>query len=92
MKASNTHFEQIPVEKVRKIAKEFANNNAIANDEVTTETPDAVAPQQKRLREMAQKVQVEKDPQKMIKLVEQLISAFDEEQRLRKTLGSGPAT
>jgi hypothetical protein len=30
MKASNTHFEQIPVETVKKIAKEFANNNAIA--------------------------------------------------------------
>jgi hypothetical protein len=30
---------------------------------------------------MAQKVEAEKDPQKMIKLVEELIAAFDEEER-----------
>jgi DNA-directed RNA polymerase subunit F len=78
MKASNTHFEQIPVETVKKIAEELPH--AIEIDDVTTETQVEVAPQQKRWREMAQKVQVENDPQRIVKLVEELIAAFDEEE------------
>jgi hypothetical protein len=85
MKASNTHFEQIPVETVKKIAQELP---AVAEiDDVTTETKDEVTLEPKRWREVAQKVQLESDPQKMMKLVEDLIAAFDEEEfcKSRKT-------
>jgi hypothetical protein len=78
MKASNTHFGQIPVETVKKIAKELPN--IIEIDHVTTETQNEVTPEQKRWREVAEKVQIENDPQRMIKLVEELIAAFDEEE------------
>jgi hypothetical protein len=82
MKAPATHFEQIPVETVKKIAHELP---AVAEiDDVTTETKDEITPQPKRWREMAEKVQVEHDPQKMMKLVEELIIALDEEE-LRKS-------
>ena len=93
MKASNTHFEQIPVDTVKKIAKELPNNDAIGNDDVTTETQEEVTPQPKRWREMAQKAQAEVNPQRMIKLVEELITAFDEEEirKSGKTPRSGPA-
>ncbi len=78
MKASHTHFEQIPVETVKKIAQELP---AVAEiDDVRTETKDEVAIEPKRWREVAQRVQVENDPQKMMKLVEDLIAAFDEEE------------
>ena len=92
MKASKTYFEQIPVETVKKIAKELPNTVEI--DDVTTETQDEVKPQQERWREMAEKVQGENDPQKMTKLVEELIAAFDEEslRKSGKTCRSGPST
>jgi hypothetical protein len=98
MKVSKTHFEQIPVETVKRIAKELSN--VIDIDDVTTESQDEVASlPQKRWREMAQKVELEKDPQKMIKLVEELIAAFDEEERRRSgndlsiaTCNAGPAS
>ena len=82
MKASNTHFEQIPVGMVKKIATELPN--VLEINDVTSETQHEVRPQQERWREMAQKVQVEKDPQRMTKLVEELIATFDEE-NLRKS-------
>ena len=82
MKASNTHFEQIPVGMVKKIATELPN--VLEIDDLTSETQDRVAPPQERWREMAQKVRVEYDPQRMTKLVEELIAAFDEES-LRKS-------
>jgi DNA-directed RNA polymerase subunit F len=82
MTASKTHFEQIPVGTVKKIAKDLLSTIEI--DDVTAEKQDEVRPQQERWREMAQKVQVEKDPQRMTKLVEELIATFDEE-NLRKS-------
>ena len=81
MKALNTHFEQIPVETVKKIAEELPI--AIEIDDVTTDTKDEITLEPKRWREVARKVQAENDPQKMMKLVEDLIAAFDEEE-LRK--------
>jgi uncharacterized protein YjeT (DUF2065 family) len=83
MKAPATHFEQIPVETVKKIAQELPI--VIEIDDATTETQvEEVTLQPKRWREMAEKVQVEQDPQKMMKLVEELITALDEEE-LRKS-------
>ena len=92
MRASNTHFEQIPVDTVKKIAKEVLNNDAIGNGDVTTGTPEEVTPQPKRWREMAQKAQAEVNPQRTVKLVEELITAFDEEEirKSGKTPWSGP--
>ncbi|MGD0415035.1 MAG: hypothetical protein ABSA80_06755 [Terriglobales bacterium] len=97
MKASNTHFEQIPVETVKKIAEELPQ--AIEIDDGTTETQqDEVIPQQKRWHEIAWKLKVENDPQRMTVLVEELIAAFDEEQRRKSgkdpsvgACNSGPA-
>jgi hypothetical protein len=83
MRVSKTHFEQIPVETVKKIAKELPRNDAIENDDLTTETQDQITPHPERWREIAQKVQVEKDPQRMVELVADLITAFDEEGLLK---------
>ena len=91
MTTLNTHFEQVPVETVKRIAQELPTNDDIEND-VTAETRVEVNPRPKRWREMAQKVQVENDPRKMMKLVEDLITAFDEEECIRfgKTTRTGP--
>ncbi len=88
MKALHKHFEQIPVEMVKKIAKELPD--PIEIDDVTSETQDEVTPPQERWREMAEKVQVENDPQRMTKLVEELIAAFDEENRRKPGKTSHP--
>jgi hypothetical protein len=82
MTASKTHFEQIPVVTVKKIAKDLPS--AIEINDVTGERQNEVRPQPERWREMAQKIRVEYDPQRMTKLVEELIAAFDEE-NLRKS-------
>jgi hypothetical protein len=83
MPASNTYFEQIPVETVKKIATELPDNDAIGNESAGVEAQDEVASSQKRWRQVAQEVQQEKDPKRMIGLVHQLIAKLDEEQ-LRK--------
>jgi hypothetical protein len=71
MKTMKTHFEQIPVETVKKIAQEFPEN-AIENESTHIE--------KEPWREVAQKVQEEKDPGRMIALVQELITKLDEEQ------------
>jgi len=85
MEASKTRSEQIPVETVKKIAKEFPENNSARNDSEDIEARDRVTSPQERWREVAQKVQHEQNPERMIALVQQLIATFDEEQ-LRKGL------
>lgn len=82
---SKTHFEQIPVETVKKIAQELPAEelreaDAIGDGAVNVETPDKAASPRERWHEVAQKVQQEEDPQKMIGLVQQLIATFDAEQ------------
>jgi hypothetical protein len=67
------------VETIKQIAKELPN--AIQIDDVTTETQDNTTPRQKGWHEIAQKVQVENDAQRIIKLVADLIAALDEEDR-----------
>jgi hypothetical protein len=81
MQESKTHFEQIPVETVKEIAQGLPENN----DGVSGETQDEVTSPLERWRDVAQKVQQEQDPNRMIELVQQLIATFDEEQ-LRKRL------
>jgi hypothetical protein len=70
VKKSNTYFEQIPVETVKKIAEQFPGNSI--------STPED-------WRELAERVQQEQDPNRMIELVQQLITKLDEE-KLRKGL------
>jgi hypothetical protein len=85
MQKSKTHFEQIPVEIVKKIAKDIPANNAIEPDRVDVETQGEVTATQEDWRQLAQRVQQEMDPNKMIGLVEQLIITFDNE-KARKSL------
>jgi hypothetical protein len=74
MRAAKTHFEQIPVETVKKIAKEFR-------------VLDVITPPQERWRLVAEQVQQEQDPKRLTELVEQLLEEFDGKD-LRKGSGS----
>ena len=78
MRASKTHFEQIPVATVKKIAKELPKSSVM---------PDEITPPQENWRELAKQVQQEQDPKRMTELVTQLLAEFDEE-NLRKGSGS----
>jgi hypothetical protein len=80
MRTPKTHFEQIPVETVKKIATVFPKNNAIESDTVGSETQHGVTATQEDWRQLAHRVQREQDPNRMIGLVEKLIATFDEEQ------------
>jgi hypothetical protein len=84
MAASKTFFEQIPIETVKRIAKEFPEENTIGSDGGNTEMPDEVRSPRESWREVAQKVQHERDPKRMIGLVEQLLAALDEEQLCKR--------
>jgi hypothetical protein len=77
MRASKTHFAQIPVETVKKIAKEF---HAASEDQVPHDP-------QERWRLVAEQVQQERDPKRLTELVEQLLEEF-EGKDLRKGSGS----
>jgi hypothetical protein len=83
MAASKTFFEQIPIERVKRIAKEFPEEKAVGSDAGNTEMLDEVRSQRGGWRELAQKVQHEPDPNRVSELVEQLIATLDQEQ-LRK--------
>ena len=84
MKTSKLHFEQIPVETVKRIAQELARHNPVENDGSSVETlQDEGTHTQEPWRQLAQQVQYEQDPTRMMGLVKQLITTFDEE-RLRK--------
>jgi hypothetical protein len=79
MQRSKTHFEQIPVEIVKRIAKEIPVNYTIED-----RSAGVIGETRTRLhrcdwREVAQRVQKEQDPKKMIGLVDQLIESIDEE-------------
>jgi hypothetical protein len=71
MRAWKTHFEQIPVETVKKIANEFPETSAV-------QALDEIAPAQENWRELAKQVQEEQDPRRMTDLVTQLLAEFDE--------------
>ncbi len=71
MQTSKTHFEQIPVETVKKIATELPGTGIVR-------PRDGISPPQERWRELAMQVQEEQDPKRFTELVTQLIVAFDE--------------
>ena len=73
MRKSNTYFEQIPVETVKRIVEQLPENG------IST---------QQDWRELAERVQQEPDPNRMIDLVQQLITKLDQE-TLRKGLTPG---
>jgi hypothetical protein len=70
VRKSNTYFEQIPVETVKRIVEQLPENGISTQED---------------WRELAERVQLEPDPNRMIDLVRQLITKLDEE-RLRKGL------
>ncbi|MFZ0297585.1 MAG: hypothetical protein WAM13_04495 [Candidatus Sulfotelmatobacter sp.] len=80
MRASKTHFEQIPVGTVRRIAKEFWETSAV-------HVLDEITPPQERWRQVAEQVQQEQDPKRLTELVQQLLDEFDGKD-LRKGSGS----
>jgi hypothetical protein len=84
MAASKTFFEQIPIETVKRIAREFPEENAVWSDGGSTEMLDEVRSPRERWREVAQKVQQERDPKRMIELVEHLMAALDQEQLCKR--------
>jgi hypothetical protein len=69
MPTSKTHFEQIPVEVVKKIAIEFPQQDPRQAD------------CGKEWRDLAAQVQTEIDPEKLTDLVRQLIESLDQENR-----------
>lgn len=78
MQKVTTHFEQIPVETVKKIAQELPRSATELPKPVSSDQREPESPNE-RWREVAQQVQMEQDPTKMIQLVDQLIATFDEE-------------
>jgi hypothetical protein len=85
MRTSKTHFEQIPVATVKKIAQNLPRNNAIETDGVDVEVRREIPAAEEGWRQLAQRIQQEIDPNKMVGLVEQLIVTFDNE-KIRKSL------
>ena len=73
METRKTHFEQIPITTVKKIADEFSANK------IGHHAPEAVSSHPESWREVAKRVQKETDSGKMIELVRKLITTYDEE-------------
>ena len=82
MQQSKTYFEQIAVETVKKIATELPETNATETNRVVFEMQDKGTSSQDDWRRLAQRIQEEQDPRKMLELVQQLLDALED----RKTL------
>ena len=80
MRESKTHFEQIPVETVRKIAKKFPAKLARGNHRGCAGTQDEGMSARERWREVAQGGQREGNPKKMIGPVQQFMGTLGVEQ------------
>jgi len=72
METPKTHFEQIPVATVKKIAHEFPAS------EIGDRMPDVDVSTPGDWREVAQRVQGETDSDKMLELIQELIEKYDE--------------
>ena len=84
MSKGKTYFEQIPVEILKQIAKEFPENDLTENNRVKVQTQHISASFGEDWRDVAQRVQQEQDPHRMVELVQQLITTFDEEQARKR--------
>jgi hypothetical protein len=74
---SETYFEQIAVDTVKKIATDVPKRCAIENDGVNLEAQDEITPNPKDWRGLAQLIQQEQDPERLTQLTEQLIAALE---------------
>jgi hypothetical protein len=81
MKTSKLHFELIPVEIVKKIAQELPQKPPVKNDGSSVERQGEGTTTHEPWRQLAEQVQHEQDPTRMMSLVKQLITTFDEERR-----------
>lgn len=84
MRAAKTHFDQIPVETVKKITTELAQTDGIPNSRISDEMQDEITSSPQRWRQVAQQVQQERDPTKMIELVQHLLTEFDQAQLIKQ--------
>jgi len=84
MLKAGIHFEQISVEIVKKIATQHPQSSSIGNGAWSCEARDERMSFQEEWRQLAQQVQQEADPQRLIHLMQQLLDALDEE-KLRKS-------
>jgi hypothetical protein len=78
MQQSKTYFEQIAVETVKKIATELPETNARETDRVGFGMQEKGASSQEDWRHLAQRIQEEQDPGKMLELVQQLLDALED--------------
>ena len=94
MRAAKTHFDQIPVDTVMKIAKKLPQNDVGGNDCVNVETRDEVSSvHEEGWREVAQQIQQEQDPKRVSGLVEKLLTQLDEEKLRKSGIGRlGPSS
>jgi hypothetical protein len=77
-----THFDQIPVARVKEIAEPLLDSDSSENDEVSVPQPhNGSNPAHDGWRAMAQQIQKETDTTKLIELVQQLIARFDEQEQ-----------
>jgi hypothetical protein len=86
MLKAEIHFEQISVEIVKKIATQHPQSSSIGNDGWSCEARDERMSLQEEWRQLAQQVQQEEDPQRLIHLMQQLLDALDEEKRRKSHL------
>ncbi len=77
-----TYFEQIPVARVKEIAEPLLDTDESENDGISIpQAHNNATPAPDSWREIAQQVQKETNPTKVIELVQQLIARFDEQER-----------
>jgi hypothetical protein len=79
MALPKTYFPQVPVELVKKVAKEFTESDATAGNGANPQASNGVKSSTEPWRALAEQVQRESDPDKMIDLVQELIAKIDEE-------------
>jgi hypothetical protein len=84
MAPSNTFFEQIPIETVKRIATEFPEKKPIGSDGHNIEVPNEATSPGETWRQIAQKVVDEPDPGRVVELAVQLIARLDEERLCRR--------
>ena len=88
MKQAKTYFETIPVTAVKTIAVEHPGNNGRGDHK-----PENDVSTRESWREIAQRVQAEPDPNRMIALVQELINRYDQEKlRNGQSVGSDIAS
>jgi hypothetical protein len=91
MRAPKTNFELIPVEMVKKVAKEFGVSHATAGSGANPQASNGVKSSTEPWRALAEQVQREPDPDKMIDLVQELIAKIDEEKSSKSLPVAGKA-